>query len=262
MRFEFADRGNLKVRAETVACTRPVTPLRLLFASDLHLFRSRHSPLIDQILSAASDSRPDVILLGGDLVDRAAALPALASLVRQLRQKAPVGAIAGNHDVWIGVSKVRRAVEQGGGLWLGDQSFFLPSVESPSLRIDGRLNMDLQASIPRILCAHHPAIFPQAHRAGYRIILAGHLHGGQWVWAELGGRLFPGAWLNRWNGLRFEKPGATLLVSRGVSDTIPLRWNCPREVLLCTIGTDDSPKSDTVTEIEQIAQYRDEGTQK
>ena len=30
----------------------------------------------------------------------------------------------------------------------------------------------------------------------------------------------------------FQDNGSTLLVSRGVRDTLPLRWNCPREVIV------------------------------
>jgi hypothetical protein len=46
----------------------------------------------------------------------------------------------------------------------------------------------------------------------------------------------PGAFLYRWKGLRFEdKDGKTLLISRGVQDTLPLRWNSPREVLIVGI---------------------------
>ena len=30
--------------------------------------------------------------------------------------------------------------------------------------------------------------------------------------------------------------GAVMLVSRGVADTLPFRFNCPREVLLCEMS--------------------------
>jgi predicted MPP superfamily phosphohydrolase len=55
------------------------------------------------------------------------------------------------------------------------------------------------------------------------------------VFFERGGRLYPGAFLYRWNGLRFHENGSTLVVSRGVRDTLPLRWNCPREVILVEV---------------------------
>jgi predicted MPP superfamily phosphohydrolase len=72
-------------------------------------------------------------------------------------------------------------------------------------------------------------------RAGYDLVLAGHLHGGQCVLASCGGMLYPAAWFHRWHGLRFAEAGATLLVSRGAADTFPFRFNCPREVLLCEV---------------------------
>jgi predicted MPP superfamily phosphohydrolase len=56
------------------------------------------------------------------------------------------------------------------------------------------------------------------------------------VWWQRGQRLYPGAWFSRWTGLRFELGATTLLVSRGVADTLPVRFRCPREVLLCELG--------------------------
>ena len=52
---------------------------------------------------------------------------------------------------------------------------------------------------------------------------------------ERAGLLYPGALLYRYNGLRFARERTTMLVSRGVHDTLPLRWNCPREVLLVEV---------------------------
>ena len=88
---------------------------------------------------------------------------------------------------------------------------------------------------PRLLCTHHPGDFPAAAAAGYGLVLAGHLHGGQCVLATRQGRLYPAAWIYRWHGLRFAEWEAVLLVSRGAGDTLPVRFNCPREVILCTV---------------------------
>src|SRR5205807_2464298 len=93
--------------------------------------------------------------------------------------------------------------------------------------------------ITQVLCLHDPAGFADPTIAGaYDLVLAGHLHGGQFVLFERRSRLYPGAWINRFTGLRFEgNTGlATLIVSRGAGDTLPTRWNCPREVILCRFG--------------------------
>ncbi|HYC78851.1 MAG TPA: hypothetical protein VEI02_14595, partial [Planctomycetota bacterium] len=63
------------------------------------------------------------------------------------------------------------------------------------------------------------------------VAFAGHLHGGQCVFFRRGARLYPGAWFNRWTGLRFDVGATKLFVSLGLGDTLPLRWNCPREVV-------------------------------
>jgi hypothetical protein len=55
------------------------------------------------------------------------------------------------------------------------------------------------------------------------------------VLATRRGRLYPAAWFYRWHGLRFAEGGAVLLVSRGAGDTLPVRFNCPREVILCAL---------------------------
>ena len=81
-----------------------------------------------------------------------------------------------------------------------------------------------------------PSIFPIAVLAGYQLVFAGHLHGGQCVLANHNDTQYPAAWFNPWHGLHFEDRGALMLVSRGAADTFPFRINCPREVILCEIS--------------------------
>jgi uncharacterized protein len=171
---------------------------------------------------------PDLILLGGDLADKAQALSALQTCVRDLAEVAAVHAIPGNHDERAGLAEVRAAVKAGGGYWLPDRPIDRP------LRIDGKIEYDAHIG-PRLLCTHRPAEFPAAAAAGYGLVLAGHLHGGQCVLATRRGRLYPGAWFHRWHVLRFTDGRAALLVCRGAGDTLPIRFNCPREVIVCTI---------------------------
>jgi uncharacterized protein len=203
--------------------------VRVLYASDLHLGHWWTIGVAQQLYEAAQSTNPDVILLGGDLADDRMALPKLASCVAALVRIAPVHAIPGNHDARPGCARVRRAVVSAGGHWLPDRP--VPG----ELRIDGTVDPSA-AGGPRLLCAHFPNIFPAAVAAGYRLVLAGHLHGGQCVLATHRDRLYPAVWLHRWHGLRFAERGATLLVSRGAADTFPFRFNCPREVILCAIS--------------------------
>ncbi len=203
---------------------------RILFASDLHLRKHGPCNIVDGLAEIAARESPDLILLGGDLVDWPSGVAALHSLVLRLASVAPVGAVAGNHDRWIGVSAVRAAVLAGGGRWLEDAPWLL----SPDYAVYGSINQPIQAVRRHLLCTHHPSASALGRR--YDLTFSGHLHGGQFVFYERKGRLYPGALLYRWNGLRFDdKEGKTLLISRGVQDTLPFRWNCPREVLMANI---------------------------
>jgi predicted MPP superfamily phosphohydrolase len=217
------------VRHERILWQLP-RPVRLLYASDLHLGHWWTARVADHLVVLARQTCPDVILLGGDLIDHSRALEPLRCMLRTLTAIAPVHAIAGNHDLRAGVAVVRDAVRSAGARWLPDCPIEYP------LRIEAVLAPDsLDAGTPRILCAHAPDVFPTAVAAGYRLVLAGHLHGGQCVLATRRGKQYPAAWFHRWHGLRFRQGDADLLVSRGMADTFPFRFNCPREILLCEI---------------------------
>src|SRR6185436_17761464 len=111
-------------------------------------------------------------------------------------------------DDCVGPARLRAAVCAAGGRWLPDEPLARP------VPIDGALRT-CPLTEPRLLCAHYPNVFPAAERSGYRLVLAGHLHGGQCVLATVNDRLYPAAWFDRWHGLRFRDGSTTMLVSRG-----------------------------------------------
>jgi predicted MPP superfamily phosphohydrolase len=223
--FEFGSFRPLHVRREAVALGTP-QPVRILYASDLHLGHWWTAPVGELLYAAAREAKPHLILLGGDLIDHRRALPDLHKTIGLLTSVAPVHAISGNHDDCLDPGELRAAILAAGGHWLPEQPIDAP------IRIDGTLRA---GAGPRILCAHYPSVFPDAVAAGYTLVLAGHLHGGQCVLGTQRDRLYPACWIHRWHGLRFTDQGALLLVSRGAGDTFPFRFNCPREVILCEI---------------------------
>lgn len=222
----------LHVREEHLS-TRP-DACRLLYVSDIHLRRGRSGRLSRQVLDAAARSRPDAVLLGGDLVDGASELRTLRDLVGKLQNLAPVLAVGGNHDSYVGMHQVRDAVCHGGGQWIHDDAVGVthrgrvitvagPDTARPA---DGHV---------RVLCAHNPRIWKTSRHAGYDLVLAGHLHGCQLVAYEYRDRLFPGALFYPYCFLSHQRGPTRLVVSRGVSDLLPIRWKCPREVVLCHV---------------------------
>ncbi|MEM7553228.1 MAG: metallophosphoesterase [Cyanobacteria bacterium P01_A01_bin.84] len=247
--LEIGSSAPLYVRHESVNLGLGGQSYKLLFASDLHFAGEGSLGAINQLIAATKETKPDLVLLGGDLVDFPHGISFLQFCVTKLSKLTQVWAISGNHDQWLGLPKVREAVLLGNGQWLEDESVFLEispiqeqnkncvnsAIARKTLRIDGYIHPDIPPSNLKILCAHNPIIFSDAVNVGYKLIFAGHLHGCQCILSENQGLFYPGAWFYRWNGRRFTLNDATLLVSRGMGDTLPIRWNCPREVIVCKI---------------------------
>jgi predicted MPP superfamily phosphohydrolase len=213
---------------------------RLLYVSDIHLRKGRSDVLSGQVLDAVTGCNPDVVLLGGDLVDRRSELIELSELVRKIHFVAPVLAIGGNHDRRIGIDRVRAAVVRGGGQWIDGDSARLTHrgrllvISGPEAAPPLEEHLGNVGHV-RVLCAHDPRIWKTSRHAGYDLVLAGHLHGCQLVAYEYRARLFPGAFFYPYCFLNDHCGSTRLVVSRGVSDLFPIRWKCPREVVLCHV---------------------------
>lgn len=204
-------------------------PIRLIYASDLHLGAWGASRAMRDLLRVTVRERPDAVLLGGDLVNSRHAVSELRVWIHRLARWTAVAAVPGNHDArWIG--EVAAAVTAAGGSWLLDRPMHLRG-----LRIDGAPSRAEDDGERRLLCTHHPILFESAAALGYDLVMAGHLHGGQWIVCDVRGRHYPGAFYSRWTGPEFTRAQATLWVSRGLSDTLPIRLRCPREILLATL---------------------------
>ena len=231
-RLDVGFHGDLHVREERLSERRDAC--RLLYVSDVHLIKGRSERLSAQVLGAAVRSRPDAVLLGGDLVDGRSELPMLDQLVRRLADIALVFAVGGNHDDRVGLEQVREAVARAGGAWIHDSVAHMThggrevSISGPESRSDPGGGV-------RVLCAHNPRIWKRARDAGFDLVLAGHLHGFQLVACEYRDRLFPGAFFYPYCYLSHDRGPTRLVVSRGVSDLLPIRWKCPREVGLCHV---------------------------
>jgi hypothetical protein len=230
--LEIGLNGPLHVREERLSSCPDAC--RLLYVSDIHLRHGRSNQLAQQVVDCVRRCEPNAVLLGGDLVDSSSELRSLQALVEQLVGFGPVLAIGGNHDSRVGTARVRDAVVNGGGAWIHDSNFDVRH-GSRLISVSGPDFAALPTGNVRVLCAHNPRIWKSARRKGYDLVLAGHLHGCQLVAFEFRNRLFPGAVFYPYNYLSHQFAATRLVVSRGVSDLVPIRWRCPREVVLCYV---------------------------
>jgi predicted MPP superfamily phosphohydrolase len=207
---------------------------RLIYVSDIHLRGGRSGHLAVQVVDAVRRCDANAVLLGGDLVDHPSELGSLRAMVEQLTGFGPVLAVGGNHDSRVGNGRVRDAVINGGGTWIHDGSVDVRH-RSRVISVFGPDFAAQPSGDVRVLCAHNPRIWKTSRSVGYDLVLAGHLHGCQFVAFEFRDRLFPGAVFYPHNWLSHQFGATRLVVSRGVSDLVPIRWRCPREVVLCYV---------------------------
>jgi predicted MPP superfamily phosphohydrolase len=236
-----------RVTRPTIALARggsELDGLRLAFLSDLHAGNYFAEDDWLRVCEAVAAESPDLVCLGGDLVN------AFEHEARLLRKglgllAAPLGvfAVPGNHEyqasdeleLWraaleesgveILCNRGRRLARGAAGLWLCGVDDLRRGEPDLGAALEGRA-----AHEPAVLLSHHPDLFVDAARAGVDLQLSGHTHGGQIVlrgWAPMTHSRF---------GFRaghFTREGAQLYVGSGVGTTfLPLRIGAPAEIAL------------------------------
>ena len=225
------------------------TPLKLVQLTDLHYGHFVTADWVRCWVKAANLERPDLIVITGDIIDRAvpaAELEQIAGLLGQLEARLGVYAVLGNHDYFyrspdVSVRGLQRRLEKRGirvlvnenervrnDLWLaGIDDLWLGS---PNL---GYTLRGVPSSVASVLLSHNPDILATVPPS-VGLTLSGHTHGGQVRVPGLKtlynvsnyGERFQRGWVTGFQG-------ATGYVSRGLGvGGLPLRMFCPAELVV------------------------------
>jgi uncharacterized protein len=225
--------------------------------SDLH-YGGTITPkrLIDRAVHLANDGAPDLIVLLGDYalshtklrtISRWLyewALPRMTESLRTLRAPDGVIAILGNHDydhdpakvaAWLRSTGARVLINECVVIEKGDARLGIGGVDDWT---HGEIDphggcASLAPDIPRIVLSHNPdGALELASSARADLVLAGHTHGGQLVlpWLGAPARHCTVCDASSASGWVARAP-VRLYVTTGVGVLLPLRINCPAEVL-------------------------------
>jgi uncharacterized protein len=206
--------------------------LNLMYVSDFH-FNMFGGNTVNQILEIVRQYSPEIILLGGDYVDTKGGFVYFEKLVEGLKSCKNVFAIAGNHDYFYGIKSIQKICLESNINWLEKSSAML-NIDGFKIQIDSIPNNEIFESDFVILCLHKP-INPYLFQKKYDLMLAGHLHGSQIVlWKNEKG-LFPGRFFYKWNILETYIGDCLYAISKGVGDTLPIRFDCTKDILLVKI---------------------------
>jgi len=236
---------NCTVRAREYGISSEKVPagfegFRIAQISDLH----GNERLYSQLLSAAKEAEPDIIVLTGDIADSEEQWPALRELLKEL-SFAPLYYVSGNHE-WadLHAEDFFRNLSEAGVIllrneWLtleksGD-CLTLAGIEDPNGYADMPAPAEVITHIRQefggylVTLCHRPELFPTLASAGADLVLSGHHHGGLIRLPLLGGLVSPAGFFPEYDAGLFTLGGSVLLVSPGLSgaENIPRLFNRP-----------------------------------
>jgi uncharacterized protein len=158
--------------------------------SDLHLGHVRNRRFVRRIVRLLTRSRPDVVLIAGDVYDGTRTdVDRLAEPWSRL--SAPQGAyfVAGNHEEFTSRAKYLAALEKHGIRVLNDEKVTVDGLQIIGVHFSesadpNRFRAILQrAAVDRggaaVLLSHAPHHLAIAEQEGISLQLSGHTHGGQ-----------------------------------------------------------------------------------
>ena len=212
--------------------------LRLLHLSDLHLWFSTR--LLQQLSDIISRRDPELILMTGDYYDLPQGARNFRRFLLQITQRYPVVFIWGNHDHLYG-PRITRLLSGIPNCSCVEQALYrYKSPRGFTYNISSWRSRQLLPGNPgevNVALLHKPSEIDENQLSNLQLLLAGHLHGGQFILKKTKEPAnFPGSLFYRHCSDRKLLGNTHLIVSRGLGDTLPLRFNCPREVVLLQIN--------------------------
>jgi predicted MPP superfamily phosphohydrolase len=214
----------------------------ILHISDMHA--DMNPGAMRRLIELVDGMRYDICVLTGDFRGKTfgpfdATLESVARVRSHLR--GPVLAVLGNHDTirmvpGLEQMEIRVLINESEAIVRGDERIHLAGIDDAHFyRVDNieKAAAGIPAGAFSILLSHTPEVYRQAAHAGFRLLLAGHTHGGQiclpgsipiTLDSALPRRFGSGAW-------KYHDMIGYTSVGAG-SSIIPVRFNCRPEITL------------------------------
>jgi len=192
----------------------PEQGLRIVALTDLHMGHIMGRDRIHRIVDAVNQLKPDLVLLGGDVVDediRPVMEQDLGKLLTGVHAPHGMYAVTGNHEFIGGVEPAVNYLESEGIIFLRDRAakvaeaiWLVGREDRAGRRMGGGIRKDLpvilkesgvEMELPVILMDHQPMDLDEAVIAGMDLQISGHTHNGQlWPFNFITGAIFELDW--------------------------------------------------------------------
>ena len=240
-------------------------PIKIVFVSDYQVGKYKQEKFVEKTVEKIIAQNPDIILLGGDIVDNEIYNPEEINFLKPLKQltaKYPVYAIQGNHEYGVGGGKAltdpkyrvadmsqttKKYLENIGVKFLENQLTEI-NIKNQSFYLFGgddlwanKLNLEplknREKDLTTIALIHNPLAAYDVSKETVDLMLSGHTHGGQIRLPFIGpvGRIddiTPTAWYQGWSDINNMK----LFVTSGIGESgARARLFNPPEIIILTV---------------------------
>jgi predicted MPP superfamily phosphohydrolase len=230
--------------------------LRIGHLSDIHLMGQVAPDFTRYSVDWVLDQGVEFLVVSGDLVDDAKAIPMLERALGGLNRSLPKVFVLGNHDKahglvveardamvsmgWLdaGASHWIERSHRGCTLILGNERPWLERHNTPHSHAEATADQEIGLVLG---VSHSPDQFAWGRAMGCHLLLCGHTHGGQVRFPGIGPIVAPSWYGSRFASGVFYGAPTVMHVSRGLSGTHPLRWRCAPEASVLEVVSQLEP---------------------
>ncbi len=220
--------------------------LKIAFISDLHLQKNKGKKWLDKITNKLLDHKPDLLLIGGDMVVHDASDVHVAESLKKIETTYGAYYILGNHDYQDDPAQIAQKLSALGIHNLTNCGITL-NVQGKELRLSGLDDGFYgQPTLPihrgdsnaaHITLVHEPDMILDIKEGDTDLVLCGHSHGGQIRFPIIGSLRVPSAFGRKADGGRKIIKGIPTIISRGLGEVgCRARLFAPPEIVIIELG--------------------------
>lgn len=234
---------------------------RIAQVSDLH--NAEFGKNNEILVSRLKESKPDMVVLTGDLIDsRNTKVDVALNFTKQCVKIAPTYYVTGNHESRIledyerlkngllnlGVTVLENEtvnIMQNGEtislIGLVDPAFkTVYDVDDEIVMLSSKLNEMVDENYYTVLLSHRPELFETYVENNVNLAFSGHAHGGQIRLPFVGGLLAPHQGLfPYYDSGKYTDGDTSMMVSRGIGNSLfPLRVNNKPEIIVAELNNE------------------------
>lgn len=227
----------IQLRQETLDFYNGREALIVLHISDVHTWFS--GDMLKKLKSIIFENDPELLLFTGDYFDMPKGAYLFRDFLCEVAPAYPIVFIRGNHDFLYGPRIADLLLGIPNCYCVENDIYSFTSGKGFSYQITSwhnRHHLKTDTAKKNIVLIHNPEKLTENEIEGIDLILAGHLHGGQFILFKTATNAhFPGSLFYKYCTDRKQLKDTTVIISKGLGDTFPFRINCPKEVVRISI---------------------------